>query len=139
MLRIVFAVLLATVSVSAAAQTRVPPSTRAYAPEDIGSLPVSDQIRVIENEYRDQSGGRELPDDQLDFYLDQVKYSRWTFSRIKSDIAGSLHGSGSGGWRPPAGNAAPAPGEACCRPRNCLISDGIRVLSRPPDGMISRC
>ena len=109
MLRIVFAVLLATVSVSAAAQTRVPPSTRAYAPDDIGSLPVSDQIRVIEKEYREQSGGRELPDDQLDFYLDQVKYSRWTFSRIKSDIAGSLRGSGSGsgGWRPPAGGWKP--------------------------------
>lgn len=103
MLRIVLAVLLAAVSVSGAAQTRIPPSTRAYAPENIGSLPVSDQIRVIEMEYRDQSGGRELPDDQLDFYLDQVKYSRWTFSRIKTDIATSLRGSGGGTWYPPAG------------------------------------
>ncbi len=106
MLRIVFAVLLAAVSVSGVAQNRIPPSTRAYAPENIGSLPVSDQIRVIEREYRDQSGGRDLPDDQLDFYLDQIKYSRWTFSRVKSDIASSLRGSG-GNWNPPSGGWKP--------------------------------
>lgn len=78
---------------------------RAYAPENIGQLPVNDQIRVIENEYRDQSGGRGIPDDQLDFYLDQVRDSRWTFSRIQNDISTSLrgngNGNGNGNWRPP--------------------------------------
>ena len=46
MLRIVFAVLLAMVSASAAAQTRVPPSTRAYAPEDSGSFVAYDGQRL---------------------------------------------------------------------------------------------
>ena len=32
-------------------------SERAYAPENIGSISVRDQIRVIEKEYRDQSRG----------------------------------------------------------------------------------
>lgn len=75
---------------------------RAYAPENLSQLSVNEQIRVIENEYRDQARGRQIPDDQLDFYLDQIRYSRWTFSRIRSDIATSLRGSGSNGdWRPP--------------------------------------
>ena len=80
-------------------------SERAYAPENIGQLPVSDQVRVIEKEYREQSRGRDIPDDQLDFYLDQIKHSRWTFSKIKNDIATSLRGQGGGnnGWRPPTG------------------------------------
>jgi hypothetical protein len=72
---------------------------RAYAPENISQLSVSDQVRVIENEYRDQSRGRSIPDDQLDFYLDQIRYSRWTFSRIQSDISTSLRGNSN--WRPP--------------------------------------
>lgn len=74
---------------------------RAYAPENLGQLSVSDQVRVIENEYRDQSGGRRIADDQLDFYLDQVRYSRWTFSRIQADISRSLRG-GAGNWGPPS-------------------------------------
>jgi Protein of unknown function (DUF3011) len=78
-------------------------NSRAYAPENLSQLNVNDQIRVIENEYREQSRGRQIPDDQLDFYLDQIRYSRWTFSTIRSDIATSLRGSGnSGSWRPPS-------------------------------------
>lgn len=77
-------------------------NSRASAPENISRLSVSDQVRVIENEYRDQSRGRSIPDAQLDFYLDQVRYSRWTFSRIQSDIATSLRGNGNGNWRPPS-------------------------------------
>lgn len=64
-------------------------TTRAYAPENLEPLSQRDRIRVISNEYADQSGGREIPDDQLDFYLDQVE-SGWQFSRIKQDIATSL-------------------------------------------------
>ena len=79
-------------------------SERAYAPENIGSISVRDQIRVIEKEYREQSRGRQIPDDQLDFYLDQIKYSRWTFSRIKSDIAASLRGNANSDWYPQPGN-----------------------------------
>lgn len=72
---------------------------RAYAPENLRQLSVSDRVRVIEREYADQSRGRQIPDDQLEFYLDQVE-SGWGFSRIRQDIATSLRGSGrpGGGW-----------------------------------------
>jgi len=104
MIRLVIALFIASLSFDVGAQSKPPVDSRAYAPENIGSLPVSDQIRVIEKEYREQSRGRQIPDDQLDFYLDQIKYSRWTFSRIKNDIAVSLRGSGSSGsWNPPPG------------------------------------
>ncbi|MEL1265992.1 DUF3011 domain-containing protein [Pseudoxanthomonas putridarboris] len=73
--------------------------TRAYAPENLRTLSVSDQTRVISQEYSEQSRGRRIPDDQLRFYLDQVNRSNWTFSRIKQDIAQSL--AGSAGPRPP--------------------------------------
>jgi hypothetical protein len=78
--------------------------TRAYAPENLRTLTVAEQTRVIGLEYSEQSRGRRIPDDQLRFYLDQVRLSGWTFSRIKQDIATSL-GGGNGGWNP-----GPAPG-----------------------------
>jgi hypothetical protein len=71
---------------------------KAYAPDNLRSLSVPDQVRVIEREYADQSGGRLIPDDQLEFYLDQV-HSGWRFSDVKNDIAQSLRGSS---WRPPS-------------------------------------
>ena len=75
-------------------------STRAYAPENLRQLSVSERARVIEREYADQSRGRRIPDDQLEFYLDQVD-SGWGFSRIQQDIATSLRGgSASSGLRP---------------------------------------
>jgi hypothetical protein len=80
----------------AAAQTE-----RAYAPENLRQLSVADRVRVIEREYADQSRGRRIPDDQLEFYLDQIE-SGWGFSRIKQDIAVSLRGSGDGN-RPGSG------------------------------------
>lgn len=75
------------------------PSAKAYAPEDLGRLNVQDRIRVLEREYSEQSNGQRLPDDQLEFYLDQID-SGWTFSRIKQDIAESLRGTGAAAWRP---------------------------------------
>ena len=93
----------------AAAQVAAP---KAYAPEDLSQLSVPDRIRVIELEYSEQSRGRRIPDDQLQFYLDQIRQSRWDFSRIKSDIATSLRGNagggsgggwGGGGWQPSPG------------------------------------
>lgn len=105
-------------------------SQRAYAPENIGQLPVSDQVRVIEKEYREQSRGRNIPDDQLDFYLDQVRYSRWTFSRIQDDIAISLRGTGNNnGWRPPSGNNWNATGIICSS-----IDRGYRECRTPFQG-----
>ena len=79
----------ATLPTPAAAQ-----STRAYAPENLRPLSVSDRVRVLELEYAEQSGGRQLPDDQLEFYLDQID-SGWGFSRIQQDIATSLRGGSS--------------------------------------------
>lgn len=104
MIRLSIALLLALIGIANPPVVSAQASERAYAPENIGQLRVTDQIRVIEKEYREQSRGRQIPDDQLDFYLDQIRYSRWTFSRVRSDIATSLRGSGNNGsWRPPSG------------------------------------
>ncbi|WP_295930379.1 DUF3011 domain-containing protein [uncultured Xanthomonas sp.] len=83
---------LALASAPAAAQ-----SARAYAPQDLRQLSVPGRVRVIEREYADQSRGRQIPDDQLEFYLDQIDRG-WGFGNIQQDIATSLRGSG-GGWR----------------------------------------
>jgi hypothetical protein len=79
-------------------------SARAYAPEDLRQLSVPSRVRVIEREYADQSRGRQIPDDQLEFYLDQIDRG-WGFGRIQQDIATSLRGSG-GQWRPQPGFTA---------------------------------
>lgn len=89
---------------------------RAYAPEDLWTLNTADQTRVISLEYREQSSGRNIPNDQLRFYLDQVRQSRWTFSRVKQDIAKSL--GNTGGWNPGPG---PNPGMQTIR---CESNDG---------------
>ncbi|MBD8696961.1 DUF3011 domain-containing protein [Stenotrophomonas sp. CFBP 13718] len=96
---------LACLAVALAGSTALPAAhaqvgTRAYAPENLAQLTANDRIRVISQEYADQSNGRRIPDDQLRFYLDQVS-SGWAFSRIKQDISTSLRGAGqggSGGW-----------------------------------------
>ncbi len=86
---LVFSLLLSSISFA---------QSKAYAPEDLSRLNRDDQVRVLEREYADQADGARLPDDQLEFYLDQVE-SGWSFSRIKQDIAESL-GGGGGGWQP---------------------------------------
>ena len=74
---------------------------KAYAPERVWELPVTDQRRVIALEYSDQSRGRTIPEEQMRFYLDQVRLSNWTFQQIKNDIAQSL--GGTGGYPPANG------------------------------------
>jgi hypothetical protein len=74
-------------------------SAKAYAPENLRQLSYSERIRVIENEYYEQSNGRDIPDDQLEFYMDSVE-SGWTFSRIRQDIATSLGANNDGSWSP---------------------------------------
>lgn len=109
MLQSMFVLLLALV---ASGPAHAQAQTRAYAPENLRTLSVSDQTRVIGLEYSEQSGGRRIPDDQLRFYLDQVSRSNWTFSRIKQDIAQSLGGNGP---RPPnPGNG----GEVTCESKD---------------------
>jgi hypothetical protein len=79
--------------------------SRAYAPENLRQFSVQDRVRIIDREYQDQSGGRRIPDDQLEFYLDQIN-SGWTFSQIQQDISTSLRGNGNDGWRPNPGWSA---------------------------------
>ena len=99
---------------------------RAYAPEDLWTLNTQDQTRVISLEYREQSNGRNIPSDQLRFYLDQVRQSRWTFSKVKQDIAKSL--GNNGGWNPGPG-PGPNPGMQAIR---CESNDGrSRVCATP--------
>lgn len=92
--------------------------SKAYAPDNLSGLNESDRVRVIQREYSDQSNGGRIPDDQLEFYLDQVR-SGWRFSDIKNDISLSLGGTGAG-WRPPSrppvvgGGGRPIAGEVIC-------------------------
>ena len=78
-------------------------NTKAYAPDNLSQLSYSERVRVLEKEYYEQSGGRNLPDDQLEFYLDSID-SGWTFSRVKQDIATSLgsddNNNEDGDWNP---------------------------------------
>lgn len=101
--------------------TAAPPASaqqaRAYAPENLKSLSIADRTRVIRQEYAEQGRGRQIPDDQLRFYLDQVQLSNWTFSQVKSDIATSLRGSG---WRPPGQGQGPGMADTI----RCESNDG---------------
>lgn len=117
LLQSVLVLLLALAAGSATAQI----APKAYAPENLRTLSVQDQTRVISLEYSEQSRGRRIPDDQLRFYLDQVNRSNWTFSRIKQDIAQSLGGH-QGGWNP-----APPP------------SGGRSILCESKGGDARRC
>jgi Protein of unknown function (DUF3011). len=110
LLQSVFVLLLALMAGSALAQI----APKAYAPENLRTLSVQDQTRVISLEYSEQSRGRRIPDDQLRFYLDQVNRSNWTFSRIKQDIAQSLGGN-NGGWNP---NPPPSGGQVTCESKD---------------------
>jgi hypothetical protein len=69
-----------------------------YAPNDLRQLSIVERIRVIENEYSNQNRGRQIPDNQLEFYLDQVN-NGWTLSQVRQDI-GISSGNGYGAWRP---------------------------------------
>lgn len=71
-----------------------PGMAKAYAPERLWELDEGAQRRAITQEYSDQSDGRTIPDDQMRFYLGQVRFSRWTFSQVRADIAESLAGHG---------------------------------------------
>ncbi len=79
---------------AAHAQDGYYPQSRGYASEDLRRLNQNDQVRVIRQEYADQSGGRRIPDDQMRFYLDQINRSNWRFSQVRQDIAQSIRGGG---------------------------------------------
>jgi hypothetical protein len=62
---------------------------KAYAPEQLDKLTQPEQIRVLEKQYGELSGGRALPEDQLEFYLEQIPRG-WTYAQITADMAQSL-------------------------------------------------
>lgn len=62
---------------------------KAYAPEDLTRLTQPEQVRVLEKQYAELSGGRQLPEDQLEFYLDQIPRG-WTYAQITDDMVQSL-------------------------------------------------
>lgn len=92
--------LLLALSPSAWAQT----GAKAYAPEDLQKLDVNGRIRVLNKEYSDLSDGQRLPNDQLEFYLDQIEEANWGFSEIRQDMQESL------GARPDSRLPPPRPG-----------------------------
>lgn len=71
--------------------------TKSYPPENLRQLTYPERVRVIENEYYQQFGRRDLPDAQLEFYMDSVD-SGWGFSRIRQDMATSFSGNNKVGW-----------------------------------------
>ena len=101
MLKIISIVFLMAAAFCLPSSAQAQRSTKAYAPENLRQLSYSERIRVIEREYSDQSNGRNIPDDQLEFYLDSID-SGWTFNRIKQDISTSLgnYNNGGGNWNP---------------------------------------
>lgn len=98
-----FGLLLFALGANVSAQTV---GSKAYASENLQQLSVNDRIRVLNKEYSDLSGGQRLQNDQLEFYLDQIEESGWTFSQVRQDMQESL-GSHQDYGRP---RPVPAPG-----------------------------
>jgi hypothetical protein len=65
------------------------PVEKAYAPEDLTALTQPEQARVLEKQFAELSGGRPLPEDQLEFYLEQIPRG-WTYAQITQDMNQSL-------------------------------------------------
>ena len=60
------------------------------------------QIQMIEEEYARQNNGRAIPDDQLEYYLDQSN-AGWSMSQISQDMADSRRQYANSSWRPREG------------------------------------
>ncbi len=84
----VLLILLAFASAPLAAQDTTG-GEKAYAPENLSKLDQPEQIRVLEKQYGELSGGRPLPEDQLEFYLEQIPRG-WTYAQITQDMVQSL-------------------------------------------------
>lgn len=64
-----------------------------------------DQIRAIEKEYAQQSNGRAITDEQLEYYLDRAD-AGWSMGQISRDMANSRPMQANNPWRPQPGWAA---------------------------------
>ncbi|MGH8106228.1 MAG: DUF3011 domain-containing protein [Arenimonas sp.] len=60
------------------------------------------QIQMIEEEYARQNNGRMIPDNQLEYYLDQSN-AGWSMSQISQDMADSRRTYATTAWRPREG------------------------------------
>lgn len=81
-------ILMAFVAAPVSAQN-VTGGEKAYAPENLSKLDQTEQIRVLEKQYGELSGGRSLPEDQLEFYLEQIPRG-WSYAQITQDMTQSL-------------------------------------------------
>jgi hypothetical protein len=108
--------LTAAIALLAAAAAQAQPGAKAYAPEDLTRLTQPEQIRVLEKQFAELSGGRQLPEDQLEFYLAQIPRG-WTYAQITEDMTQSLRDRADGntfqgvppsGWNTP-GFSTPLP------------------------------
>jgi hypothetical protein len=81
--------LTAAIALLAAGAVQAQPGAKAYAPEDLTRLTQPEQIRVLEKQFAELSGGRQLPEDQLEFYLAQISQG-WTYAQITEDMTQSL-------------------------------------------------
>ena len=75
-------------------------SAAGTASAEHGTYATRDQIRMIEREYADLHGGRVIPDNQLEYYLDRAN-SGWTMDQIRRDMAG--YSTNRNAWRPQQG------------------------------------
>lgn len=90
-------------------------ATAAQAPEQLAQLAPQDQRRIIGETYAAQSGGREISDERLQFYLDQANRASWPLSRIRGHIAQSLAAeAGSAPAEPSITCTSPDDGQASC-------------------------
>ena len=83
---------------------------KAYAPEDLRKLTQPEQVRVLEKQYAELSGGAPLPEDQLEFYLEQIPRG-WSYAQITDDMTQSLRDRVDGNTYAGTPSAPPPPPE----------------------------
>lgn len=132
--------LTAAIALLAAGAAQAQPSAKAYAPEDLTRLTQPEQIRVLEKQFAELSGGRQLPEDQLEFYLAQIPRG-WTYAQITDDMVQSLRDRADGATyqgtppsRPPVGlPQGPVPGRAIrCESVSNRYTECASGFTHPP-------
>lgn len=89
MKRLWYLLILAAFAAAPVLAQNVAGGAKAYAPENLSKLDQPEQIRVLEKQYGELSGGRPLPEDQLEFYLEQIPRG-WSYAQITQDMTQSL-------------------------------------------------
>lgn len=81
--------------------------TLAFSQPSTAQNSARDQIRVIEQEYARQTNGRNISDEQLEYYLDRAN-AGWPMSRISQDMADSRRMAPNNPWSAQQGWSATA-------------------------------